>query len=367
MYDSSGATAAGNAGAGAGLAAYQGMSPTQFSQMNMQGPQQAQAAQFNPVSQNAYSSIQTNPQLTQAQMAQLGALQQLQQQGGMTAQSQANLNQVQQQANQNAQSQNAAIMQNAAMRGTQNSGNSLLAQLVAQQGATNQQNANNMQIAGQAQNTALQAGQGAANLAGQMQNTSYQQQAQQAAAQNSINQFNAQGGLGASEFNSQQQQGVLNAQAQAANQNQMYNNYLMPNTDFQQNAQIAQGLGQTGMGVGNYYNQQNQLNKQLMGGILGGATQIGTASMGSGGGEAADAAWGGKIPGQASVPGNSFANDTVPTMTSPGEVVVPRSLTNKNPLAIGNFVKNAAPTTSPDKNKEAMLSALKHIRQKGGV
>lgn len=40
------------------------------------------------------------------------------------------------------------------------------------------------------------------------------------------------------------------------------------------------------------------------------------------------AATGGMVPGQASVPGNSYANDTVQARLSPGEIVLPKSVTD---------------------------------------
>lgn len=63
---------------------------------------------------------------------------------------------------------------------------------------------------------------------------------------------------------------------------------------------------------------------------------------------------GGKVPGQAEVPGDSPKNDTVPAMLSPGELVVPRSATSdeeefekfvdehfKNKMARGGWAKKA--------------------------
>lgn len=49
---------------------------------------------------------------------------------------------------------------------------------------------------------------------------------------------------------------------------------------------------------------------------------------------------GGKVPGQAKVKGDSSKNDTVPTMLSPGEIVLPRSVTqSKDPVkAAADFV-----------------------------
>jgi hypothetical protein len=47
---------------------------------------------------------------------------------------------------------------------------------------------------------------------------------------------------------------------------------------------------------------------------------------------------GGQVPGQAMVQGDSPANDTVPTMLSPGEVVIPRSKVN-DPEKAKEFLK----------------------------
>jgi hypothetical protein len=40
------------------------------------------------------------------------------------------------------------------------------------------------------------------------------------------------------------------------------------------------------------------------------------------------AASGGQVPGHASVPGDSYANDTVQARLSPGEIVLPKSVTD---------------------------------------
>lgn len=44
------------------------------------------------------------------------------------------------------------------------------------------------------------------------------------------------------------------------------------------------------------------------------------------------------VPGQAQVKGDSLANDKVPTMLSPGEIVVPRSVSQRSPEDIAKFV-----------------------------
>jgi hypothetical protein len=84
----------------------------------------------------------------------------------------------------------------------------------------------------------------------------------------------------------------------------------------------------------------------IAGGLTAGARAAG--SLISKYGMAAAAAHGGPVPGKASVQGDSPTNDTVPTMLSPGEVVLPRSVTG---------AKN-----SPEKAKEFM-EALKKQRE----
>ena len=52
---------------------------------------------------------------------------------------------------------------------------------------------------------------------------------------------------------------------------------------------------------------------------------------------------GGNIPGKASVKGDSYSNDTVPAMLSPGEIVIPRHIIEgKDPVKkAGLFVAAA--------------------------
>ena len=70
-----------------------------------------------------------------------------------------------------------------------------MAQLMANQNAANQNNQSGLEVAGMAQNRALQAGQAAGQLGSQMEGQQYAQQAQRAAAQDAIAQFNARNAL----------------------------------------------------------------------------------------------------------------------------------------------------------------------------
>lgn len=59
-------------------------------------------------------------------------------------------------------------------------------------------------------------------------------------------------------------------------------------------------------------------------------------------GGSVDFTGGGPVPGQAQVPGNSIQNDTVPAMVSPGEVVLPRTVTQSAdaPRKAADFVRH---------------------------
>lgn len=60
------------------------------------------------------------------------------------------------------------------------------------------------------------------------------------------------------------------------------------------------------------------------------------------GGKAMPYKSGGEVPGQAPVKGDSFKNDKVPAMLSPGEVVIPRSVIEQGAVAAGYFAKKAS-------------------------
>lgn len=70
----------------------------------------------------------------------------------------------------------------------------------------------------------------------------------------------------------------------------------------------------------------------VIGGLLGGAGAMGAAKIGQD-------AHGGIIKGKAQVSGDSPKNDTVPTMLSPGEIVIPRSVAN-DPEKAKEFIEH---------------------------
>lgn len=146
---------------------------------------------------------------------------------------------------------------------------------------------------------------------------------------------------------------VMRAQQQLAAQGQLGGLYgQMGNQNLGQQQLLMQALANQNVGgmdaqrinagiAGGNAQQRGQMAGQVLGGVgslLGfGLGKMGGGSSGgqamAGGPNAADigssammvAARGGKVPGQASVPGDSPSNDKVHAMLSPGEIIVPRS------------------------------------------
>jgi hypothetical protein len=133
------------------------------------------------------------------------------------------------------------------------------------------------------------------------------------------------------------------------------------------NAQAQQEQQRTQMALG-----QEQARQGIVGGLLGGIGAVGSAVAKGGAGGATKGgfdggmmpqdlkplpqqpksildilkqgegmAYGDKVPGKAEVEGDSYKNDKVPAMLSPGEIVVPRSAA-KDPEKAAAFAKSVA-------------------------
>jgi len=215
----------------------------------------------------------------------------------------------------------AALM--AGQRGA-NANAGLLARQAAMQGGALQQNA-----VGQAANMQAQQQLGALQSLGQQQANMANLAAQQVGQyQTGLNAYN--------QFAGQNQQTLLGAQTQF--NNQAINNQSNVNSV---QGQIAAGnqKSQTGM-FGGLLNAAGAGVGALMGGSEG--AKIGGSLFAEGGmvpgpqsmlGQALMNS-GGVVPGKAQVAGNSYSNDKVPAMLSPGEIVIPRSVVNSdNPAA----------------------------------
>lgn len=399
------------------------LTPPEFSEVDYSGPAEAGDVRVNPVAieragQTAYDGINVDPSYKASQVAQLNALQQLRDSGGFNAADRANLSKISAEEAAREQSQRGAIMQGAQARGMASNSNSLMAMLNANQAATNRMSQRNLDIVGMGQDRALKAGDSAANLAGNMGKQDFDRAAQVAGARDAVAKFNAQMGNQGSQFNQQQNmqaqqanqqktQGVYNQRSQADQSAQTMNRFTQPQAEYNAKLGKAQGVANNANNKANWYGDQISQGRTAQGQMWGGALQAGAglysgalsgaagaASQGTTGGQGygstfkgspagndytsmengtfnsyepykpgrsnyVEMAYGGEVPGEADYYGDSPLNDTVDARLSPGEVVVPRSMTQAAPEQIGEYVQSARDP------RQAKLDALHRLKNGG--
>jgi hypothetical protein len=337
---------------------YDGITPPDLKELDLEGPAREADVKAALADPSAMNKIAVDPNARKAQLAQLSALQSLAANGGRDAATDADLAQIQSQENQNERGQREAILQNANSRGMGGSGNSLLASLVSSQGGIDRQSARDLGVSAQQAEKALAAGQGAAAIGSNVENQDFGEKAAIAKANDAVSQFNASNLNDVAKFNTSKNQGVNNAEADAHNQGQVFNNYQIPQAGFGNKMAVAQGK-QAGAKAGLDYNSDlykadTAANGNQLGSIIGGAATLMAA------------AHGGRVPGKANVAGDSPENDSELVAMSPDEVAVPRSLSlHGSEKEIGHFVKHA-PTLKADP-KKAQLAALLHLSRHGKV
>lgn len=319
------------------------------------------AAQTGPSAFNNENISQVGIQDMQQALAQEQEIANAQ---GMTPQEKAAIGQAIESVNTNLAGQRGAIAQDFAGRGVPQS--LIAAALENQTAGQDAQNAYNAALTAQGQ----AAQQGLTALANEQTgaNTLYNTQANQAntvaAAQNALNEFNTANTQqtnqantantqAANVYNTTTQQNVGNANVQASQQRQYQNQVEAP----QQATGLALQKGNELAGVGEAQAGQatgvGQQNASIFGGLLGGASQLGSAAiLAAEGGEipepklpAINFREGGDVPGLAMVPGDSTMNDTVPARLSPGEFVVPR--TDMARPEVRNFLATHVNTPRP--------------------
>lgn len=282
--------------AAAAIIAQTGAPPDQYNNIYLQ--QFKQAGVYTPALEQAMNQdpslvnkIQEDPSLKTAQM---GALQSLSQRGqtGFTAADIAALNQARTQANSDVSGQVGAIRQNMAARGMAGGGNELAMSLNAAQAGGNRESQAGLQQAGTASQNALQAMTQAGALGGQIRGQDFSVAQQKAAAQDAVNQFNAQNAMQRQARNVQQQnqgqlynvgqqQAAANANTQQANQLQ-YAQAQAANQQWQQQLGLNQAKAAALQGqAGTYQGMANATNQgfQTAGGAVGaGINAYGNAS-----------------------------------------------------------------------------------------
>lgn len=344
-------------------------------------PEQAQAALLD---KNAYNDIVTNPAYAAAQERALGQLQQIGEEGGLTAIDRSKVQDIQDQLNTTERGRQEALMMNARERGVGGSGLEMAARLQSEQSAADRASRQGLDVAAMAQQRALDAIQGAGQMAGRMEQDDWAGQAEKARSQNAIdaanadvlNQFavfNAQQRAAAQAQNLAEKQRVADENVNIKNTEQA-NNADLYQKDFQNRLSKAQGAAGV---LNNWAGAEAQEKAQKTGfknAITAGLIQTGAnalsrgmsagAFQGAGGGVSAPANYspniaanqyarlgyahggkvpcmdeGGMVPGEAEVEGDSELNDKVPANLSPGEVVVPRTMVDE-PEMVPDFIRS---------------------------
>lgn len=235
----------------------------QLQQMVYQGditPEMAQTILQDP---SKFNEITTGGAGRQAQLQALSQLQGISTGGGRTAEDKANLNEIQSATGAQERGAREAIMMNARERGVGGSGLEIASQLINQQGSAGNANQAGLDVAAQAQKRALEAIMQSGQLGGQIQGQEFSEAAQKAAAQDTINRFNA--------ANSQ---AVVNANTLAKNQAQ------------ERNMGMKQDLSNQNTAIANDQEVRNKQAKQqafdnLMGKAQGVAGQYGNMAQGA--------------------------------------------------------------------------------------
>lgn len=303
--------------------------------------------------QSGINDIQTDPRYKEHELTALRDLED-QSRNGFTAKDQADITRVENQANRAHAGRAASIVQNMHARGMGGGGLDLAAQLQSSQDANEMAALRGLEQEGMMQDRKRSATRDLGQMAGNMQQRDFGQQAQKAQAQDQINQFNINNRNRANQWNMDNTQHVADQNTAAANQ---------------------QGAGnfeaQSGLAKVHYNSAQDEINQQLarkeaserkrkgmIGGVLGAAGGVAGGVIGIGAGPAGSMlgatvgaqagsalgnsfSHGGYIPGDANESGDSPANDTENVNLSPGELVIPRSIAG-NPKLAAKYAKHMA-------------------------
>ncbi len=186
-------------------------------------PVAAERAALERVDGTAFDKVSVDPRLKEQQLAALASLKEISDGGGMTAKDKANLARTQSQVAQADAGRRDAIMQGMARRGMGGSGNELLAQLQSSQAATDRAAQGGLDIAGMAQERALNAMLQGGQLAGSVRGQDFGEQAKVAEARDAIAQFNAANANQMSQFNVGQGNSMSQFNAGKGLETQMFN------------------------------------------------------------------------------------------------------------------------------------------------
>jgi hypothetical protein len=239
------------------------------------------------IADSEYEKISTDPRLKEAQMGALASLQELAKSGGLDAMDRANLEQARRRAALDSANQQAAVQESMARRGMGGSGLEMVQRQMAAQSAANQANAADLQIQGEARRRALEAIQQSGQLAGNVREQDFGEQAKIAAAKDELNRFRAQNAINmqmrnigsmneAQLQNLKEKQRILDANVASRNAGMdLQRSIAQKNYENQLNKAAAQGgVYREQAGAADRSAQQTG---QMWGGLMQGIGQLGTA------------------------------------------------------------------------------------------
>src|SRR5260221_8597139 len=384
------------------LAAYQNVNvPTteagKIGELPMQTVQGTVTPQNIAVAEQApsgYNNIALDPTTRAAQMNALQSYMDIANSGGLDAESKLALQEAIDAANTQSRGAQGAIQNSAQAMGQGGGDFALTQRAIEAQGASNNAARQGMQAAAMSEANREAALNAMAKLGGGVNAADWGKAAETAragdvinatntAAKNAANTGNVANQVQTGEFNVGNAQNV-NAANTTAGQNKVYYNAGLPQQRF--NNELAKASGVAGVS-GNQASAANEAQKNNLaftGSLLGTAGTVGATALGGpAAGVAANAATkktnaahggvmgyskggyecyadggvthdhnicmklGGHVGGKAHVAGDSEANDTVPAILSPGELVIPRSVP-KDGAHMEEFARNA-PVHGTDK------------------
>ena len=298
-------------------------------------PERLKAAE---VGETALAGLQYDPRMLEYEMA---ALRSLEEQGreGFTAQDRAALAEAERTAAQAARGRRGAIQQSMQQRGIAGSGLDLVAQLQSDQAANELAAMRALELGGMSAQRRSQGQQAAGQMAGQIGQRQYGQQAERAAAQDRIRAFNAQNRAQAQQFNIGQANQLAANRLQAGQQGAQFkynveaDRLMRKEMEKERRRRQQAGVASAILGAGG----------AAIGGLGTGGTPQGAMAgyqIGSGfgnlyqgfqdGGRVRDYNLGLEMP--------SYTSDTVPAMLTPGEMVLPLEA-SETPDAAAAYVK----------------------------
>jgi hypothetical protein len=234
---------------------------------------------------SAFESVVKNQKLAQSQNRALTQLESLGEEGGLSLSDKADLQDQMIANSSKARADRDAVTDDMARRGQAGSGMAMQAQLAGAQASGDRDASSRLRTLADARGRALDAIQGAGDMAGKMDQADYQRQSDLAQARDSISNFNTENARGvqtrnvgvrnaAQATNLENRQNLLNSNTDLSNDEQKYNKELSQR-DFENQMTLANAKAGVYQNAAANEKQSGQQSRQAMGAIGSGLGQMG--------------------------------------------------------------------------------------------